>query len=59
MGRIVGLTFPASAGEATARDAEDAYICPHCGKEYKSKVSLSKHIKDKHPEATEGAPEEE
>lgn len=57
MGRIVGLTFPANeAGEAAARDAEE-YICPHCGKGYKSKASLSKHIKDKHPEAE--APEEE
>lgn len=51
MGRIVGLTFPANeAGEDTARDAEE-YVCPHCGKEYKSKASLDKHIASKHPEA--------
>lgn len=53
MGRIVGLVFPVEeAGEAATREAEE-YPCPHCGKGYRSKASLSKHIKDKHPEATE------
>lgn len=48
MGRIIGLTFPVDeAGEGSAQTAEE-YICPHCGKVYKSKASLSKHINDKH-----------
>lgn len=42
MGRIIGLTFPASA---------EKYICPHCGKEYKRADTLDQHIKDKHPDA--------
>lgn len=51
MGRIVGLVFPVSeAGEAATREVEE-YPCPYCGKGYRSKASLSKHIKDKHPEA--------
>ena len=32
------------------QDLNGESICPHCGKEYKSKDSLAKHIKDKHPE---------
>lgn len=51
MGRIVGLVFPAEAGEASVQAAEDAYTCPVCGKGYKSQASLDKHIKSKHPEA--------
>lgn len=53
MGRIIGLTFPAdTAGEAPGKDAE-TFSCPHCGKGYKSQASLTKHIKDKHPETAE------
>ena len=53
MGRIVGLVFPVEeTGEAATREVEE-YPCPHCGKGYRSKASLSKHIKDKHTEATE------
>lgn len=50
MGRIVGLVFPAEAGEAATREVEE-YACPVCGRKYKSQASLDKHIKDKHPEA--------
>lgn len=57
MGRIVGLVFPVGeAGKAPVQAAE-TYTCPHCGKDYKSKASLSKHINDKHfgaAEASEG-----
>ena len=48
MPTIIGLTFP---GEAPSEEpAAEKFVCPHCGKEYKSKDSLAKHIKDKHPE---------
>lgn len=40
--RIVGMILPPE---------EPAYICPHCGKNYKSEAALEKHIKDKHPDA--------
>lgn len=42
--RIVGMILPPE---------EPAYICPYCGKNYKSEAALEKHIKDKHPEAVE------
>ena len=41
MGKVVGLVF---------RD-EQTYICPHCGKTYKSAEMLAKHIEDKHSDA--------
>lgn len=48
MAKIIGLIFP---GEApNAEPAAEKFVCPHCGKEYKSKDSLAKHIKDKHTE---------
>lgn len=37
MGKIIGLVF------------EEKFVCPVCGKEYKSQEALEKHIKDKHP----------
>lgn len=40
MGKVVGLTF----------DAPARFLCPHCGKEYKSAAALEKHIAEKHPE---------
>lgn len=43
--RTVGLILPPE---------EPAYICPHCGKNYKSEASLTKHLQDKHPDLTEG-----
>lgn len=51
MGRIVGLVFPAEAGEAPVQAAAEEYTCPVCGRKYKSQASLDKHIKSKHPEA--------
>ena len=51
MPTIIGLTFP---GEAPSEEpAAEKFTCPHCGKEYKSKDSLAKHIKDKHPEESQ------
>ena len=40
--RIVGMILPPE---------EPAYICPHCGKNYKSEAALVKHLQDKHTEA--------
>lgn len=39
--RIVGMILPPE---------EPAYICPHCGKNYKSEVAFAKHLQDKHTE---------
>ena len=41
--RIVGMILPPE---------EPAYICPHCGKNYKSEAAFAKHLQDKHTEAT-------
>lgn len=46
MGKIIGLTFQ----ETPSTSAEK---CPHCGKAYKSREALEKHIQDKHPETAE------
>ena len=35
--RIVGMILPPE---------EPAYICPHCGKNYKSEAALAKHLQD-------------
>lgn len=40
--RIVGMILPPE---------EPAYICPHCGKNYKSEAAFAKHLQDKHTEA--------
>lgn len=45
MGKIVGLTF----------DEAPALACPHCDKTYKTPETLAKHIKEKHPEASNGS----
>ena len=42
--RIVGMILPPE---------EPAYVCPHCGKNYKSEAALEKHLQDKHPETAE------
>lgn len=47
MGKIVGLTF-----KSTVPDDEAKFICPHCGKEYKTEEGLNKHIAEKHLEGT-------
>ena len=39
--RIVGMILPPE---------EPAYICPHCGKNYKSEAAFAKHLQDKHTE---------
>ena len=41
MGKIVGLTFNEPLN----------LVCPYCGKTYKTKEALDKHINGKHPEA--------
>lgn len=47
MGKTVGLVFePVGKCDTT-------HPCPVCGKEYKSKEALNKHIADKHPEGAE------
>ena len=43
--RMVGMILPSE---------EPVFICPHCGKEYKSEAALEKHIRDKHPEEQPG-----
>ena len=37
--RTVGLILP---------QEEPVYICPHCGKAYKSEAALAKHLQEKH-----------
>ena len=39
--RTIGLVF---ASKAPA----EKYVCPECGKEYKSESALAKHLQDKH-----------
>lgn len=40
MGKVIGLTIK-----------EDLkFVCPMCGKEYKTEDGLNKHIKEKHNE---------
>lgn len=46
MAKTIGLVFPAAK-----------FVCPQCGKEYKSQEALDKHIADKHPEPTPPADE--
>lgn len=48
MAKIVGLIFPGVA--PSEEPAAEKFVCPHCGKEYKTEDGLEKHIKDKHPE---------
>lgn len=37
MAKTVGLTFEPSS-----------FVCPHCGKEYKTEEGLTKHIEKEH-----------
>ena len=48
--RIVGMILPPE---------EPAYVCPHCGKNYKSEAALEKHLQDKHPAPSEKPDAEE
>lgn len=36
---------------AEAKQDPDKFVCPHCGKEYKTEDGLLKHCQEKHPEA--------
>lgn len=47
MGRIVGLLIDVPAKPQAANEAP-AFVCPECGKTYKSKEALDKHIEAKH-----------
>lgn len=38
MGKIIGLVFE-----------KPSFVCPVCGKEYKTEDSLNKHIAKEHP----------
>lgn len=48
--RTIGLVF---ASKAPA----EKYVCPECGKEYKSESTLAKHLQDKHSD--DGVPKTE
>lgn len=39
MGKVVGLVF---------NQTRQSHICPDCGREYKTKDGLEKHIEEKH-----------
>lgn len=43
MATIVGLTFKPAEPPAV-------FVCPVCGKEYKTEDGLQKHIAEKHPD---------
>ena len=47
MARTVGLTF--DDHEAAA------FICPKCGKDYKTEDGMQRHMKKEHPEAVKAA----
>lgn len=44
MGKIIGLIFKSPVPDT------EKYICPVCGKEYKTEEGLQRHMQDKHPE---------
>lgn len=46
--RTVGLVFPTSDSAGAA----DLFSCPNCGKEYKSKSALAKHMREQHAEVS-------
>lgn len=33
------------------QDSPAAFVCPHCGKEFKSEAALKSHAKKAHPDA--------
>lgn len=43
MGKIVGLVV----------EAPKMFVCPVCGKEYKTEDGLNKHIEKEHPQGDE------
>lgn len=50
--RTIGLTIDV-ADEKPA----DVFICPHCGKEYKTAAALKAHCKKEHPDAFDATDE--
>lgn len=40
MARIVGMII--------ARDKPDRFVCPHCGKEYKTSQAFKNHVQKNH-----------
>ncbi len=46
MARIIGLLLT----EEKPQEQQEPYICPHCGKVYKSAVSLKAHVTKTHPQ---------
>lgn len=34
-----------------AEDQDNAFVCPECGKSYKTEAGLAKHMAEKHPQA--------
>lgn len=47
--RHVGLILKEAEAE------QEAFVCPHCEKEYKSAAALKTHCKKEHPEAFDSA----
>jgi uncharacterized C2H2 Zn-finger protein len=45
MGRVTGLVFP-----LTDPAPVETLQCPHCGKTYKTREALEKHLREKHPD---------
>lgn len=45
---VDGEPVKEAAKAETPEDAEEKYVCPRCGKEYKTKANLAKHIAEKH-----------
>ena len=45
MAKTVGLTFDKAPG---SKAPTDMFVCPTCGKEYKTEEGLAKHIEKEH-----------
>lgn len=41
----------------TPQETPAVFLCPHCGKEYKSEAALKAHCKKEHPDAFSGGGE--
>lgn len=44
--RHVGLMI-----EAQLQETPETFLCPHCGKKYKSEAALKAHCRKEHPDA--------
>lgn len=51
MARTVGLLLT----EEKTEERQEAYVCPHCGKEYKSASALKAHVTKNHPQTFDDA----